>query len=375
MYNTFDIGLDYLKLKDNGVKKPISRVTLWVDDEASFTSGDDTGAELSATCPFATQTITDSVLAAVKGHVQQMMTATSVSIDPAMELGDGFYSNGLQARIDQIYDDGCGYPSLEAKGKGDFAEEYPAVSPTQTKIKQSNAATRALIQKTADTIMLSVSATDNRVAQLELALEEVSISVGGTSGDVTKLSVKLDGVTITDSSGTTYLNGSTLQTASVKTDALAAGAVTADKIAAGVITADKLSVTGSIMFSDLDAATQSLINSGVTESEAVTIITNQLVSSPNIAGGKFKDLAQENWIEMGTNDSETNPIGYINHYCNLYSATDPVLVMGYAGNAVSGYNQWILAPFFNIALNYVQNENKMYAVGNWDFSLATVTGL
>lgn len=360
MYNTIDIGFDYLKLKDNGVKKPISRVTLWVDDETSFTAGDDTGAELSANCPFATQAITDSVLAAVKGHIQQMMAATSVSIDPAIELGDGFYSDGLQARIDHIYDDGRGYPSLEAKGKGDFAEEYPAISPTQTKIKQSNAATRALIQKTADTIMLSVQATDNRVAKLEVALEEVNISVGGTSGDLTKLTVKVDGVTVTDSSGTTYLNGRKLQT----------GSVEADAIAAGVITADKLSLTGSIMFSDLDAATQSLINSGVTEREAVTIITNQLVSSPNIAGGKFKDLAQENWIEMGAIGETT---GYLNHFCSTYSETDPVLVMGYYSPGAAP--NWVLAPFGSMALDYVQSENKMYAVGTWDFSQATVIGL
>jgi hypothetical protein len=35
----------------------------------------------------------------------------------------------------------------------------------------------------------------------------------------------------------------------------------------------------------------------------------------------------------------------------------------------------VLAPFFNIALNYLETNKTMYAMGNWNFSNADVTGL
>ena len=50
-----------------GVTVPISRVTLIADDNASYTAGTDAGAELSASCPWATQEMADRLLTEVAG--------------------------------------------------------------------------------------------------------------------------------------------------------------------------------------------------------------------------------------------------------------------------------------------------------------------
>lgn len=55
MSDKFFVGLDLTGAEDNGRQRPISRVTLLLDDENAVTAGDDTGAELLADCPHATQ--------------------------------------------------------------------------------------------------------------------------------------------------------------------------------------------------------------------------------------------------------------------------------------------------------------------------------
>jgi hypothetical protein len=48
--------------------------------------------------------------------------------------------------------------------------------------------------------------------------------------------------------------------------------------------------------------------------------------------------------------------------------------MGFATNDSSNHN-WILAPFNNIALDYLETNETMHAFGKWDFSNADVSGL
>ena len=72
MSDKFYIGNDITGFEDNGITKPISRVTLMVDSENSYTAGDDTGMELTATCIHATQAMVDSLLASFKGKTYQM---------------------------------------------------------------------------------------------------------------------------------------------------------------------------------------------------------------------------------------------------------------------------------------------------------------
>ena len=46
MFDKHFVGLDLTGVEDNGLQRPISRVTLLLDNENSITAGDDTGLEL-----------------------------------------------------------------------------------------------------------------------------------------------------------------------------------------------------------------------------------------------------------------------------------------------------------------------------------------
>ena len=62
MSDKYYVGSDVTIFADNGKYKPISRVTLLVDDENSLTAGDDTGMEVIANCPHATQQMVNALL-------------------------------------------------------------------------------------------------------------------------------------------------------------------------------------------------------------------------------------------------------------------------------------------------------------------------
>ena len=75
MFDKFFVGLNLTSVEDHGVQRPISRVTFLLDNENSVTAGDDTGAELLADCPHATQAIADAVLTQIKGYQYRMFNA------------------------------------------------------------------------------------------------------------------------------------------------------------------------------------------------------------------------------------------------------------------------------------------------------------
>ena len=83
------IGLKLTEFEDNGIQRPISRVTLHLDDENILTAGDDTGFTLEADCPHATQAMVNTILANAKGYKYHMFTAEDGNLDPAAELGGG----------------------------------------------------------------------------------------------------------------------------------------------------------------------------------------------------------------------------------------------------------------------------------------------
>lgn len=85
----FFVGLDITGFENTGKYKPISRVTLIVDDENALTAGDDTGLEITASCPHATQDMVNTLLSQLQGYEYQSFTADAANLDPSAELGDG----------------------------------------------------------------------------------------------------------------------------------------------------------------------------------------------------------------------------------------------------------------------------------------------
>lgn len=258
---------------DNGQYKPISRVTLLLDDEKSLTAGDDTGMEITASCPYATQAMVNALLQRMKGYRYQAYEAGAANIDPAAELGDGVTVGGIYSPLSKLSDDGRGYAGISSPGEAEMEDEYPAEGYITQEFNRKIAETRSTITKTSEEIMLKVE---------------------GIDGKYTEVKTTLDGLTVTDASGTTKINGS-----SIKTDNLYVAAANIT----GALTANQIQ-TGSIRVGDLkdgsDYATKTYVNNnaGLSESEVnsaiETYIDETSITAEKLRGRTVELLASSN---------------------------------------------------------------------------------
>ena len=292
---------------------------------------------------------TKSTLTDTANGLKSQITQTASDI--RTEISDT--KKGLETKIEQTAEGINSTVSNQGQQITQLQQTTNSISSTVSNQGQTITA----IQQDLDGISLTYNST-NGTASITIGDVTVSKLVDGNYVDKAVAGINLDGyVTFTDLStpGSTTISGSNITT--------------------GTISADRINMTGAITWSDLSNSVKNTINSagGISEDEATTLINDKLVSSPTIAGGKFTDLNQKNYLKMGA--SSDGSVGYLNHYYTTYSTSNPICVMGYqAGN----YPNWILAPFNNPALDYIRTSSTsgtMYPLGNWDFSSATVTGL
>lgn len=273
MSEKYYVGGDITSFSDNGKYKPISRVTLLVDDENSLTAGDDTGMEIVASCPHATQPMVNALLQTMKGYQYQAYEAGAANIDPAAELGDGVTVGGIYSPLSKLSDDGRGYAGISSPGEAEMEDEYPAEGYITQEFNRKIAETRSTITKTSEAIMLKVE---------------------GIDGKYTEVKTTLDGLTVTDESGTTKINGS-----SIKTDNLYVDAANIN----GTLTADQIQ-TGSIRVGDLkdgaNYATKTYVdnNAGLSQSEVDsridTYIDETSITAEKLRGRTVELLASSN---------------------------------------------------------------------------------
>lgn len=261
------VGLAITGFKNNGKKRPISRVTLMVDNDNAVTAGDDTGIELAANCPHATQAMVDAILAQVKGYQYQMYSADDANLDPAAELGDGVTVNGIYSVIARIDDDGSGYASISAPGEEEQKDEYPAAGPMTQQFDRQIAETRSQITKTAEQIRLEVANEVGLSTSFTVELGKISARVDDAEGSIEVAITTLDGLTVTDSSGTTKIKGSSIETGTLY---VSAANVT------GTLTADQIKLTGSISWSDLSSSVQDDINGAYSMAEDAQSIASDV---------------------------------------------------------------------------------------------------
>lgn len=273
MSDKYYVGGDITSFSDNGKYKPISRVTLLVDDENSLTAGDDTGMEVIASCPHATQPMVNALLQTMKGYQYQAYEAGAANIDPAAELGDGVTVGGIYSPLSKLSDDGRGYAGISSPGEAEMEDEYPAEGYITQEFNRKIAETRTTITKTSEEIMLKVE---------------------GIDGKYTEVKTTLDGLTVTDASGTTKINGS-----SIKTDNLYVDAANIK----GTLTADQIQ-TGSIRVGDLkdglNYATKTYVdnNAGLNANEVnsaiATYIDGTSITAQKLRGQTVELLANSN---------------------------------------------------------------------------------
>lgn len=273
MSDKYYVGGDITSFADNGKYKPISRVTLLVDDENSLTAGDDTGMEVIASCPHATQPMVNALLQTMKGYQYQAYEAGAANIDPAAELGDGVTVGGIYSPLSKLSDDGRGYAGISSPGEAEMEDEYPSGGYIAQEFNRKIAETRSIIAKTSEAIMLKVE---------------------GIDGKYTEVKTTLDGLTVTDASGTTKINGS-----SIKTDNLYVDAANIT----GTLTADKIQ-TSSIRVGDLkdgsSYATKTYVdsNAGLSANEVdnaiATYIDSTSITAQKLRGQTVELLANSN---------------------------------------------------------------------------------
>ena len=288
MSDKYYVGGDITSFADNGRYKPISRVTLLVDDENSLTAGDDTGMEIVASCPHATQAMVNALLQTMKGYQYQAYEAGAANIDPAAELGDGVTVAGVYSPLSKISDDGRGYAGISSPGEAEMEDEYPSEGYITQEFNRKIAETRSTITKTSEEIMLKVE---------------------GLDGKYTEVKTTLDGLTVTDASGTTKINGS-----SIKTDNLYVAAANIT----GTLTADQIQ-TGSIRVGDLkdgsNYATKTYVdnNAGLSASEVnsaiETYIDETSITAEKLRGRTVELLASSNQA-IGSIDLAYTTTGY-----------------------------------------------------------------
>lgn len=181
MSDKYYVGKDVTSFSDNGKYKPISRVTLLVDDENSLTAGDDTGMEVVASCPHATQPMVNALLQAMKGYQYQAYEAGAANIDPAAELGDGVTVGGIYSPLSKLSDDGRGYAGISSPGEAEMEDEYPAEGYITQEFNRKIAETRSTITKTSEEINLKVEGIDGRVSDITQTVDGISLSVTSAS--------------------------------------------------------------------------------------------------------------------------------------------------------------------------------------------------
>ena len=223
MSEKYYVGKDVTSFSDKGKYKPISRVTLLVDDENSLTAGDYTGMEVIASCPHATQPMVNALLQTMKGYQYQAYEAGAANIDPAAELGDGVTVGGIYSPLSKLSDDGRGYADISSPGEAEMEDEYPSEGYIAQEFNRKIAETRSAITKTS---------------------EEIKLEVQGVDGRVSKLQLTLDGVTITGSDGVTRIKGGMIQ----------ANSVTATQIDATNLKVAAANITGTLTIGQLPSS-------------------------------------------------------------------------------------------------------------------------
>lgn len=280
------VGLGVTSVEDNGILPPISRVTLMVDDNNAITAGDDTGREIVADCPFATQEMVNAILSRLKGYQYHAYTASDAGIDPAVELGDAVTVGGIYSVVSRIEDDGTGYPSIAAPGEAELEDEYPSVGPVTQTFNRQISETRSLISKTSEEILLQVeNELKGLSSSFSVQLQQIQSQVTGLNGQVSSITQKVDNITLSVSNGSTSssislsVGGVTVSSQTIQMN----GLVTFTGLANGTTTIDGACIkTGTIEASRIDTDSLYVNAANITGSLTIGQLPNNVATTGDI---------------------------------------------------------------------------------------------
>ena len=284
------VGQKALSLTEYDKSAPITGVILWVDDENCYEAGDETGTVIEQDCPYASQAMANNLLSILQGYSYQGLEANGAKVSPISELGDGLTVDGLYTQLayQNIRFSTGEVMDVAAPGSNETLHEYKTEGETTKQFNHQIAETRSQITKTSEEILLKVeneleglsssfsvqlqqiqsqvTGLDGQMSSITQTVSSITSRVDGLEGDFTEVSVTLDGLTVTDETGETVINGSKIQT---KNLFVSAANIT------GTLTANQINLTGAITWGDLAIDSKNQITSAQdTASSAYQIASN-----------------------------------------------------------------------------------------------------
>lgn len=348
MNSSVYVGQKALSITEYEKLAPITGVILWVDDKNCYKAGDETGTVIEQDCPYASQEMANSLLATLQGYSYQGLEANGAKVSPIAELGDGLTVDGLYTQLayQNIRFSTGKVMDVAAPGSDETLHEYKTEGQTTKQFAHQIAETKSLISKTRKEILLQVeNELEGLSSSFSVQLDNITGRVNGLDGEFKEFSLTLDGLTVTDSTGKTVINGSMIQTSNLY--------VNAANIS-GTLTANQINLTGAITWSDLASDAQGKVNSA--SSLASTANQNATTANNTISGWKYQGTTyiDGSKIQTGTVTASTIQGGEVQL---LASDKTQVGILGITAAQTSG----IAINLTSLgALRFRANEGNLY---------------
>lgn len=286
---------DFERYNDEG---PVAGVRVLVDNDNAYIAGDQTGYVIEVECPYGTQEMANNLLSSLSGITYKGYRANAAVLSPQAELGDGVDVNGLYSVLAyRKVEFGPGHMSeVAAPGDSEAEHEYDYTPQSQKELDYQIAQTRSLISKTSEEIRLEVAnEVEGLSSSIAVELDSITARIDGAEDSIEVAISTLDGLTVTDSGGTTKIKGSSIETGTLYVDAAnVTGTLTASQIDAtnlevsaanitGTLSASQINLTGAISWSDLASDAQSRVTSAQTTASNASSTANSASSTANSA--------------------------------------------------------------------------------------------
>lgn len=332
------LGANAASFERKGESQAISKITLVVDEENFYSAGDDTGYELTADCPWATQAMADALLTAMRGRTITAYAAGSALLDISAELGDGITVNGVYSEIGKmdITCDLMDTADVSSDVAGDVEQEYATVgSLTQTVNRVRKSVTELIVE--AGQITAHITDVQNELeSQITLTAESLTSQItdtkNGLESQIQQTTTSLTS-TITDTKND--LESQIQQTSSSLTsqirdaeDNISSIEQKVDNITLSVDNGeDRSSISLSVDGVEVDSVTVRFTGGVVFESDLAE--GNTSINGACIDTGEIDVDYINLYGEMGVRESRRGSVGGYIGYCEGHSDTGIGVMEGY----------------------------------------------
>lgn len=324
------LGANAASFERKGESQAISKITLVVDEENFYSAGDDTGYELTADCPWATQAMADALLTAMRGRTITAYAAGSALLDISAELGDGITVNGIYSEIGKM-DIACDLmdtADVSSDVAGDVEQEYATVgSLTQTVNRVRKSVTELIVE--AGQITAHITDVQNELeSQITLTAESLTSQITDTkNGLESQLQQTATSLTSTITDTKNDLESQIQQTSSSLTsqirdaeDNISSIEQKVDNITLSVDNGeDRSSISLSVDGVEVDSVTVRFTGGVVFESDLAE--GNTSIDGACIDTGEIDVDYINLYGEMGVRESRRGSVGGYIGYCEGHSDT------------------------------------------------------